>query len=347
MYDVIIIGAGPAGCRTGEIVSSRGYKTLIIEEHSKIGIPIQCTGLVSSRIGKILKKIILNKIKNAKFCSGKSCFEIKTKEDAYVIDRAGFDRFTAAKARSTGVEFRLKTRFSSLKNDVVFAGGRKYETKILVGADGPNSSVAKAQKIKLPENIVAGMQARVNGNFKPDTVELHFGSEASPGMFGWIVPENDKIARVGLMTDKNPVKYFEKFVRERIGRAKMQDRFGDVVRYGLIDKSCCDGTILVGDAACQIKPFSGGGLVYGQIGARYAGEACVKALEQNDFSEKFFLENYDKKWKNELGGPIRKGMMFKKIFSILADKPLLFSTIKNLKITGLAPFLDMDFLGKN
>jgi len=347
MYDVIIIGAGPAGCRTGEIVSEAGYNLLIIEEHRAIGLPEQCTGLVSKKIGKIPKKIILNKIKNAKFCSGKSCFEIKAKEDAYVIDRAGFDRFTAAKARSAGVEFRLKTRFSAVKNNIVFAGGRKYKTKILVGADGPNSSVAKAKKIKLPENIVAGVQVRVNGNFKPDTVELYFGSETAPGMFGWVVPENDKIARVGLMTDKNPVKYFEKFVEKTVGKVKMQNRFGDVVRYGLIDKSCCDGTILVGDAACQIKPFSGGGLVYGQIAAKYAGGVCIKALEQNDFSEKFFLENYDKKWKNELGGPIRKGMMFKKIFSIFADKPLLFSTIKNLKITGLAPFLDMDFLGKN
>jgi len=345
-YDAIIIGAGPAGCKTAEIISGKGYDILVVEEHATIGKPVQCTGLVSKKIGKIPKKIILNKIKNAKFCSGKSCFEIKAKEDAYVIDRAGFDRFNAAKARSAGVEFRLKTRFSSLKNDIVFAGGRKYKTKILVGADGPNSSVAKVSGIKLSENIVAGMQARVNGNFKPDTVELHFGSEAAHGMFGWVVPENDEVARVGLMANKNPLKYFQKFVKN-FGKYKISDTFGDIVRYGLIEKSCSDRTILVGDAACQIKPFSAGGLVYGQIGARYAGEACVKALEQNDFSEKFFLENYDKEWKNELGGPIRKGMMFKKIFSIFADKPLLFSTIKNLKITGLASFLDMDFFGKN
>lgn len=346
-YDVIIIGAGPAGCRTGEIISSRGYSTLIIEEHSTIGSPAQCTGLVSSRIGKISKKIILNKIKNAKFCSGKSFFEIGSKEKVYVIDRAGFDKFTATKARSAGVEFRLKTRFSSLKNDIVFAGGRKYKTKILVGADGPNSSVAKARKIKLPGNIVAGMQARVNGDFKHDTVELHFGSGIAPEMFAWIVPENENIARIGLLTNENPAKHFQKFIEKIAGKVKMQDKFGDIVRYGLIEKSCADKTILVGDAACQIKPFSAGGLVYGQIGAKYSGEACVKAIEQNDFSEEFFLENYDAKWKKELAGPIRKGIMFKKIFTKIADKPLLFSVVKNMKITKLASFLDMDFLGKN
>jgi len=347
MYDAIIIGAGPAGCRTGEIISLRGYRTLVIEEHTTIGRPTQCTGLVSSRIGKIPKKIILNKIKNAKFFSGKSCFEVKSKEKVYVIDRAGFDRFNATRARSAGVEFRMQTRFSAVKNNVVFAGSKKYETKILVGADGPNSPVAKARKIKLLGNVVAGMQARVKGNFSDDTVELHFGSNLAPEMFAWVVPENEETARIGLLTNKNPTKYFEKFVEKTFGKVKMKDKFGDVVRYGLIEKSCSDGTILVGDAACQIKPFSAGGLVYGQIGAKYAGEACIKALEQNDFSEEFFLENYDKKWKGELAWSIKTGLIFKKIFSGICDQPLIFDIIKIFNISELAAFFDMDFLGKD
>jgi len=346
-YDVIIIGAGPAGCKTGEIISSKGYSALIIEEHATIGTPVQCTGLVSKKIGKIPKKIILNKIKNAKFCTGKSCFEVKSKEKAYVIDRAGFDKFTATKAKSAGVEFKLGSRFSGLKGNIICAGGKKYETKILVGSDGPYSPVAKSKKIKLPGNFVAGMQACVTGEFVVDTVELHFGSDVAPGMFAWVVPENEEIARVGLMTNKNPIKYFEKFVKRTVGDVNMQDKFGDVVRYGLIDKSCSDRTMLVGDAACQIKPFSAGGLVYGQIGAKYAGEACIKALEQNDLSEEFFLEHYDKRWKEELAGPIRTGLLFKKIFSAVCDKPFVFDIVKNLGIVKLSSFLNMDFLGKN
>jgi len=347
MYDIVVIGAGPAGCRTAEIVSSKGYNTLVIEEHKAIGKPTQCTGLVSSRIGKIPKKIILNKIKNARFCSGKSCFEVKSKEKAYAIDRAGFDRFTATKARSSGVEFKLRARFHGLKNNKIHAGGREYEAKILVGADGPNSSVAKAKGIQLPKNFISGMQARLEGSFDSNTVELHFGSDVAPGFFAWIVPEDEYIAKVGLMTYKNTVKYFEKFVKTTVGNVKMRDRFGDFVRYGLIEKSCSDNTILVGDAACQIKPFSAGGLVYGQIGARYAGEACVKALEQNNFSEEFFLENYDKKWKDELARPIRTGLFFKKIFSAICDEPLVFDIARYLGIPSLSGLLNMDFLGKS
>jgi geranylgeranyl reductase family protein len=347
MYDVIIIGAGPAGCRTAEIISSKGYSTLVIEEHTTIGRPTQCTGLVSNKIGKIPKKIILNKIKNARFYSGKSYFEVESKENAYVIDRAGFDRFTATKARSSGVEFKLGVIFSGLKGNTIYAGGHEYKTKILVGADGPNSFVAKANSIKLPKNFILGMQARVKGNFDPVTVELHFGSDVAPGFFTWIVPEDEHIARIGLMANKNIMRYFEKFVKMAVGNARMHDKFGDLVRYGLIEKSCSDNTILVGDAACQIKPFSAGGLVYGQVGAKYAGDSCIKALEQSDFSEEFLLENYDKKWKGELAGPIKTGLFFKKIFSVISDEPLIFDFVRNLKISNLSGLLNMDFLGKN
>jgi len=347
MYDAVVVGAGPAGCRTAEIISDRGYSVLVIEEHNVIGKPTQCTGLVSNRIGKIPKKIILNKIKNAKFCSGQSCFEVGSKEKAYVIDRAGFDRFTATKARSSGSEFKIGERFFGFKKNLVYAGQHRYETKILVGADGPNSSVAKAKGIQLPKNFISGMQARIKGKFDCDTVELHFGSDVAPGFFAWIVPEDEYIARVGLMANKNVVKYFEKFVKTNVGNVKIHEKFGDLVRYGLIEKSCSKRVILVGDAACQIKPFSAGGLVYGQIGAKYAGEACIKALEQNDFSEEFFLEHYDKRWKEELAGPIRTGLLFKKIFSAVCDKPFVFDIVKNLGIVKLSSFLNMDFLGKN
>jgi flavin-dependent dehydrogenase len=113
----------------------------------------------------------------------------------------------------------------------------------------------------------------------------------------------------------------------------------------LIRKSVADNVLLVGDAACQIKPFSAGGLVYGQIGAKHAGEACVKALQSNNLSEKFLLENYDKKWKKELAGPIRKGLLMKKVFSKFGSKS--FKLIKNLGIAKLSSVMDMDFLGKD
>ncbi len=338
---MIVVGAGPAGCRTAEIVAKKGYDVLILEEHSCIGRPTQCTGLVSHRIGKIPKNIILNKIKTAKFCCGNSSFEVKSKKPVYVIDRERYDKFLADKARKAGVRILLSTRFLDFVNGKVKTNHGEYETNLLVGADGPNSTVARKTGIELPENILLAMQVRANADFDPAVVELWFG--ITPDNFAWIVPESENTARIGVMTSQSPNRYLEKFIRTRLGEAKTSDRIGDMIRYGLIEKSVCDNALLVGDAASMIKPFSGGGLVYGQIGAEFAGLACLKALESNNFSEKFLLENYDKKWKQELEKPITHGLLVKKIFQKFS-KTFYFNLIKKTGVSKIASSADMDFL---
>jgi geranylgeranyl reductase family protein len=344
--DAVIIGAGPAGCKTAEIIAKAGYDVFVSEEHKEIGKPVQCTGLVSKKIGKIPKELIVNKIKKARFYSGREFFEIKSKKPVYVIDREKFDKHLAKRAEKAGAKFKLRTRFLDFKNGKVITTAGNYETKILVGADGPNSLVARKCGIELPKNVLLAVQVYVKHTFEPDTVELWFGSDIAPGLFAWIVPESSSKARAGLMTNKSPNVYLEKFIKKRFGKIETSNRTGDMVRYGLIKKSVADNVLLVGDAACQIKPFSAGGLVYGQIGASYAGKACIKALEENDFSKNFLSRNYDKQWKKELANPIRKGLFIKKIFSKIQDEPFSFKLIKSLGVTKLSDFLDMDFLGK-
>lgn len=345
--DVLIIGAGPAGCKTAEIVAKAGYDVLILEEHPEVGKPVQCTGLVSEKIGRLPEESIVNKIKKARFYSGGNFFEVESKKPAYVIDREKFDKNLAERAQEAGAKFRFKTRFLDFKSGTAVTSGESYRTKILVGADGPNSMVAKKSGIKLPDNILFASQVHVKSEFESDTVELWFGSDIAPGLFAWVVPESSSEARVGLMTTENPNVFLEKFIKKRFGRIETTDRSGDTIRYGLIKKSVADSVLLVGDAASQVKPFSAGGLVYGQIAAGYAGEACLKSLEQNNFSKSFLSNNYDKKWKKELAGPIRKGIFMKKIFSKIQDRPFSFNLIKNLRITKLSSIMDMDFLGKD
>jgi len=345
LQDIIIIGAGPAGCRTAEIVARKGYKVLVLEEHPEIGVPTQCTGLVSKRIGKIPAHIILNKIKKAKFCCKDNCFEIKSKEPMLLLDRRKYDIFLANRARKAGAKIKLSTCFLDFKNGIVFTNRGKFETKILVGADGPNSSVAKSTGIKLPNHLLFALQVNVESSFDPKTVELHFGSDVAASSFAWIVPESRKIARVGLMTTKNPSKYLNRLLK-KFEKARISNKTGDIIRYDLIKESVVDNVLLVGDAACQLKSFSSGGLVYNKICAEIAGNAIIRSLRQNDFSKKFLLENYDRKWKEKLAWPINQGLFFKWIFSQISDTPLFFSLVRILNLDKLANFLDVDFLQK-
>lgn len=344
--DIVIVGAGPAGCRTAEIVAKKGYEVLVLEEHPSIGRPVQCTGLVSKKIGKIPKRIVLNKIKRARFYSGNGFFEINSKENMLLLDRRRYDVWRARKARRAGAKFKLSTRFLNFKNGMILTNHGEIETKILVGADGPNSSVARSAGIKLPDNLLFGMQVNVESSFDSKALELHFGLDVAPSSFAWVVPENERIARVGLMTTKNPSKYLDKFLRRRFDKAKVFNKSGDFIRYGLIEESVADKVLLVGDAACQVKPFSLGGLIYNKIGAEIAGSTIAKSLEKNDFSKEFLSKNYDRRWKEELSWPIHQGLFFRWVFSQISDRPFVFSLIKIFNLSKLADLLDVDFLQK-
>ena len=347
-YDLVVVGSGPAGCRTAEIVSREGFKVLVIEEHVEVGIPTQCTGFVSKKIGEIPENIIVNKIPKAKFISGEKSFELKAKEPMQLIDRHAFDVFLANRAKSGGVDFQFNTRFVGYENRKVMTTKGIFETEMLVGADGPNSTVAKIFNIKPPENQLFLVQVRAKGNFEPNIAELYFGSDISPGNFAWVVPESKETARIGLMTAGHLGNHLEEFLKKSLGnKVEFSDRIGDVIRYGLIEKSVADGMLLVGDAAAQVKPFSAGGLVYGQMCAQIAGVTIVKALQTNNFSESFLKENYEKKWKRKIGKGIKRGMLVKKLFEKIQDKPLAFSAVKKMGANYLMEVFDVDLVGKN
>ena len=212
-------------------------------------------------------------------------------------------------------------------------------TRIVVGCDGADSTVAKRVGLKQPENLLVGLQTTVNGLFEKDTVEIFL--EASPDFFGWLVPVTMKEARIGVASRRNTFNYFRKLLKMRVGTFKKPTVRG-LIRYGLMKKTVSDNVILVGDAACQVKPFSGGGLVYGLLAAGMAGVACIKALKRERFDEEFFLKSYENVWKEKLMWPIIKGLVLRKVSEKLPTWAyrFLFNPLTRLLIESL----DVDFL---
>jgi len=353
IYDIIIVGAGPIGCKVGELTAKNGLNVLILEEHPEIGLPVQCAGLVSHKIfklSKVSRRVIVNKVKKARFYCSSNYMELKSKKSVYVIDREKFDKELVKKAKSAGTIIKTSTRFLNYKRGKflnVKTNKGSYQTKLLVGADGPKSTVARTARIKLPENKLTGVQTTIKSHYNPKTVELWFDSDISPEFFGWVIPENKNWARVGLATNKNVVKCLDNFFLKRLDRKiKCKKILAGTIRYGLIESSVSNKIILVGDAASQVKPFSGGGLVYGLIGAEIVAKACIKSLKEKNYKKEFLKENYDDIWKEKLAWPIRKGLIMNKLIHSFNDwqLSLLFSLIKKGNLSTLLEFTDMDLL---
>ncbi len=327
VWDVIIVGAGPIGCKVGELLG-KDHKVLILEKNPEIGKPVQCAGFVSDRIFKLSgvskKSIVLNKVIKSKFLSpnGNSMI-LKSKKPFYVVDREILDKEIAGKAKKNNVEIKTKTVFKSYEKEDNFLNIQtnkgNYKTKLLVGADGPNSTVARVSKLPQPDKIVVGVQETVKGKFDSNSCELWFGSNIAPGFFAWLVPENRKWARIGLATPRKSGDYFEKFIEKRVGKkTQTKDKVSGVIKYGLIKDSVADRTLIAGDAACHVKPFSGGGLIYGLIAARIAADACKKSLNEEKYDYSFLKENYEEKWKERLRWPILKGFGIRNTFNNLS-----------------------------
>ena len=321
IYDVIIIGAGPMGCKVGELLG-KNHKILIIDKKSEIGKPVQCTGFVSDRIFKlsgVSKKVVLNKVTRAKFVSPNgNKFVLKSKRPFYTLDRELFDKEIAVKAEKNGAEIRMKTELKTFKREKDYleinTNKGRLKTKLLVGADGPSSTVARIANLPPPDNLLVAVQETVKGDFDSDCCELWFGSNLCPGFFGWVAPEDDNWGRLGLATTRRAAYYLEKFIKKRTGgKTKTRDKVSGLMRYGLIKNSVADRVLLVGDAACHLKPFSGGGLLYGLIGTHIASKACESSLKQEKYDYEFLKKNYDYKWREKLRYPMLKGLWMNKI----------------------------------
>ncbi len=353
MYDVIIIGAGPSGSKTAELLALSGKNVLLLEEHQTIGDPVQCTGIDSHRILSLSgapENIVMNNVNKARFYSQDNNFlELRSKKIVHVINRHKLDKEIAKRAKHAGAKIITSARFENFNRvdnhlEIVTNRGN-FETKLLVGADGPNSTVAKCAGIELPKDYVIGYQETIKNDFSDNIVELWFGSKISPDFFAWVVPENKNWARVGLAAKKNSVHYFRSFIKKRFNQTlEKKDILGGVIRYGLIENSVSDNILLVGDAASQVKPYSGGGIIYGLIGARFAANACFRSLNQKKYDDNFLKKNYDDKWKEKLALGINRGMMLHRSLHFIPDWMISFGFMIAKPFSSILNNLDMDLL---
>ncbi len=356
-FDVCIIGASLAGNYLCYLISNLGLKIAVIEEHYDIGLPLQCAGIVSRKIKKLIEipnSIILNKLKVAKLVSpsGKSIL-LSGDEEPLVIDRIGLDSYFYKQVeRFSNVSYYLGERFKSfsyLKEQHqtklrITTSKRKFTASMLIGCDGPLSSVAKSLKSK--NKVIYASQIVIRGSFEEDQAVMYFNPDWKE-LFGWIVPEGNKRYRIGLASSENVFSKYKKFLGIiHIDFKSKISQQGGIIPYGLMKNVAFSNILLLGDAACQVKATTGGGIIMLLTAVKIAAIAIRKSFKANNFSKKYLKKNYEKPCKSLIGSQLKIHYLIRMLLERFSSKDYdtFFKILKTHHIEQKISFYgDMDF----
>lgn len=342
LVDALVVGAGPAGSTVAERLARGGCSVRVLEEHARVGYPVQCAGLVSDRALELAgsRAMVRAPVHGATVYSPsfRSLAFKASAPRAYVIDRAALDVHLADRAARSGAVYETGVRFDALvgrtdgasevrATETSTGTERRFRARLVIGADGVTSAVARAVRLRRPVEILPAYEveyAEAPGD--PDQVEVFLGRSVSPGLFGWWIPDGAGGARVGVAVTPGTTSarvYLDRLVA-RIGAERGRVLRGPLgviasgIPVGTVPRFVADGAMLVGDAAAQVKPLSGGGIFTGMRAAELAAGVALEALAAGDLSAAR-LARYETLWRETLGEEFRKALYLRKVFVRLSD----------------------------
>ncbi|HID60474.1 MAG TPA: NAD(P)/FAD-dependent oxidoreductase [Hadesarchaea archaeon] len=336
--DVVIVGGGPAGCLAGGILAKRGFDVVVVEEHGEAGNPACCAGIVGvggfKELGIKPGSWVLGKLRRAVIYppSNEPVELTREKIEAFVINRAEFDRFLAREAARAGATFLLKNRCVDVKigrDSVVKIRGThagEINARLVIGADGPSSIVARKAGLIKSERYLKCAQIEVIAEARADAAEVYLGRSFAPGFFGWLVQAGD-VCRVGLgATEGNPIQLLHSFfkkhpvISKKVEKVRTFDICAGLIPEAFSRKFHANGVLLVGDAAGHVKPLTGGGIYLGLSCAKFAAEAAARGLEAESNGKT--LRIYDQMVRERFGREFELGVRARRIFELMSDEDL-------------------------
>jgi digeranylgeranylglycerophospholipid reductase len=356
-YDVCIVGASIAGNYLTHLLSKSNLRIIVLEDHKEIGIPFQCAGIISQKLSQLIElptNIILNRVSSAKIVSPSGKYiSLSGDERPYVIDRIMLDRLYYNKNKiNKRITYFLGERYKSFEYRI--DKGKKYvlvetskriiKTKVLIGCDGPLSSVGKQLNVK--NNILYASQIRIKANFNEDEAAMYFDPQWKQ-LFGWIVPEGKHIFRIGIAAAKNVNNCFKSYLEKLdIDIDNKIDQQGGIIPYGIMSKIAFDNILLLGDSAGQVKATTGGGIVMLLTAAKYASNCINLCFKNRNFSQRFIKKNYEKPCSRTIGKELKLHYLIRLILEKFnaKDFEIFFKIIKENRIEHLITLYgDMDF----
>ena len=311
MFDLHVVGAGPAGSFAAITALREDKNVLLSEEHEKIGVPTHCSGLVSASGLELMKdvvdykKVIRNTITRANLHGPNERMTLSFPyPKAFAIDRAGLDQLAVQKYEDEGGRIERGSRVEKIGD---------LRSRCVVGADGPISTIARL--FDFPS--IPSYSSCWQGDFaytSPDlsAVEVFFDPSWAPGFIGWVIPLNESTAKIGLgVTKKGFLPHAKKKFLERLQLSKVKPHSQFAALIPLAARKKTGGifgshqVVLAGDAAGQVKASSGGGIFFGASCGRLAGHLARTPDE------------YERAWRHAYGADLSMHRLLRSTLDVL------------------------------
>ena len=322
MLDFVVVGAGPAGSRFARTAAEAG-RDVVVFEQGVIGEPLACSGHVSLDVWDYVpdgarEELFQNAIYGARFHLGGADSPAypfyKGTPVSNAIDRVGLDRTLAEAATEAGADVRdghTVTAVEEHDDRVEVAakgpdGTETAEARMVVGADGPRSRVRRELGLSEPDELLHGVLGFDEEPDDQDFVDVHL---TIPRFFAWRIPRGDAGVEYGLAAAPGEAvpDRFDALVSDY--GATIDRRCSGAIPVGPPDSVTSRRGLLLGDAAGQTKPFTGGGILYGMT----AADCAARTVDPTDPAT---LADYERAWRDALGREIRLGALVRRAYSL-------------------------------
>ena len=329
---MIVVGAGPAGNNTALGLISRGYSVTVIDTRYNIGEKL-CTGIVGqecSRRFPMDSSIVYREVSSADVIApsaGHVHFEA-AEPQASVVDRVAYVASFAHRAQAAGARYMLGQRVLKVSPQsegiTVLTDGGSYQSRSLVLATGFGSPLTRQLGLGMVPDYVTGAQAEVSTDGVSE-VEVYLGHQVAPGFFSWLVPTAPGRALAGLLVRRQATSHLAEFIDWHWREGKITDVIRESSCWGIplrpLRRTYRDRVLVVGDAAGQVKPTTGGGIYYSLLASEIASQTLSEALSEGDLSADT-LSRYQHRWKKVLSQELEVGYSARRLFEALNDQQI-------------------------
>jgi len=327
-FDIIVVGGGPAGSMAAWQAARLGASVLLLEKDREVGIPVRCAEAVGKRsLEELIEKPapahwIAAEISRFRLVApdGTKVFVDANNETGYVLHRRIFDSDLAAIAANAGAQLLTSAEVTGvLKSDGVVRGVRtslgnesvEISSRIVIAADGVESRVARwagiDSTVRLKDMETCAQYTLANIDCDPSVCDFYFSREFAPGGYAWVFPKGERVANVGLGISGNfsrkgpPEERLELYLERFFPAASIVSRtVGGVPVDKTLKSIVADGFMVIGDAAHQANPISGGGIISGMIAGKISGEVAAEAIRTGNVGQKALLP-YARQWHKRVG----------------------------------------------